>query len=352
MSSSLSLQPCAICHSRPADKTNSHIIPSFFIAMVSSVDNSYKRDKELLYTIGDHLTTAYIGRSVKEEDLKDSFDILTDERLIELSKQTASKDFIFCSHCERKLGEYFESPWHDHLFFDRNITADTAYFFWVSLLWRVSVFDGTAFKLPTHLEKSLGKRLNSYIQAKVDKQDTLPFLNKAPFTYKVIYCKDYSKEHSGFIYSEYDPKSKIASFMLGDVAACFSFQKHGTFDKHSFYGLESTFNSAATNDGFSDENILDVEAKVFENFGDNIIDKFKNLRLDSDEENIIGMWNLTIKKLGVPLPSRPSKAFIQYVISKLYAANVKNGEKITKKHFAKCFGKGLIDVYGIPVIQE
>ena len=61
--------PCAICKSQPADKPNSHIIPSFFVAMVSSIDNSYKRDKELLYTIGDRITTAYIGHAVREEEL-------------------------------------------------------------------------------------------------------------------------------------------------------------------------------------------------------------------------------------------------------------------------------------------
>ena len=134
--------PCAICSSDPADKANSHLIPSFFIAMVSSVDGSYKRDRELLYTIGEHSTSAYIGRSVKEEDLYDSFDSLSDERLAELSNNTDTKDYIFCSHCEKRLGEYLESPWHDHLFEDRHFSPDTAIFFWVSVLWRISAFEG------------------------------------------------------------------------------------------------------------------------------------------------------------------------------------------------------------------
>lgn len=123
--------PCAICKSQPADKTNSHIIPSFFVAMVSSIDHSYKRDKELLYSIGDNITTAYIGRSVREEELINSFDSMSDERLSEMSKQTVSKDYIFCSHCEKKLGEYLESPWHDHIFSGKSINPDAAYFFCV-----------------------------------------------------------------------------------------------------------------------------------------------------------------------------------------------------------------------------
>lgn len=341
---------CAICHSRPADKTNSHIIPSFFIAMVSSVDNSYKRGKELLYTIGKRQTTAYIGRSVKEEDLKDKLNSLSEECLAEMSKLTVSKDYIFCSHCENKLGDYLESPWHDHLFQRKNISSDTAYFFWVSLLWRISVYEGTVFKLPTHIEKALGKRLNSFIQAKDKKEDTAPFLNKAPFTYKVLYCKDFSKNQSGLIYSEYDSKSKIASFMLGDVAACFSFQKHGQFDIHSFYGLEKAFASAPVNSGCSAEVVTNVNAEVFEMFSSNIIDKFKSIRIDSDRTNITEIWQLIRSKYGLKLPPQPDEAFIRYVISELYSDSVKTGERITHKHYAKCFGKGLEKIYGIPII--
>ena len=232
---------CAICKMRPANKTNFHLIPSFFIAMVSSVDNSYKRDKELLYTIGVNITTAYIGRSVKEEDLLNSFESVSDRRLAMMVDNTISKDYIFCPHCEKKLGEYLESPWHDFLFNNKRITADTAYFFWISLLWRISAFDDLAFKLPTHIEESLRKRLNAYIQAKDEKSDISQLMNNLPFSYKVLYCKDYSKHHGGLIYFEYDKKSHFASLLLGDVAACFSFNRHKTFEKLSFYGLESKF---------------------------------------------------------------------------------------------------------------
>ena len=222
----------------------------------------------------------------------------------------------------------------------------------MSLLWRISAFEGISFKLPTHIEKALGKRLNSYVQAKDEKKDTLPFLNKAPFSYKVIYCKDYSKEHSGFIYSEYDPKSKVASIMLGDVAACFSFHKHGSFEKHSFYGLETTFSNVQINDGSSEETIIKVDADVFENFGSNIIDKFKTLRLEADRKNIIGMWKIAKVKFGIRLPPQPSEEFIHYVIFKLYSDLTKIGEKTTRKHFAKCFGQGLEEVYGIRIIKN
>ena len=45
--------------------------------MASSVDGCYRRDKELLYTIGKNYTTAYIGRSVREDELCNSFNSLS-----------------------------------------------------------------------------------------------------------------------------------------------------------------------------------------------------------------------------------------------------------------------------------
>ena len=47
--------------------------------MASSVDGCYRRDKELLYTIGKNHTTAYIGRSVREDELCNSFNSLDEE---------------------------------------------------------------------------------------------------------------------------------------------------------------------------------------------------------------------------------------------------------------------------------
>ena len=162
--------PCAICRIRPADKTNSHLIPSFFIAMISSVDHSYKRDKELLYTINEDITTAYIGRGVREEELLRSFDSVSDERLDMMKHNTDSRDYIFCPHCERKLGEYLESPWHDHLFNKRRIEPTNAYFFWVSLLWRISAFEVFNFKLPTPFRRSSQETTQCFYPSKRPKR--------------------------------------------------------------------------------------------------------------------------------------------------------------------------------------
>lgn len=344
--------PCGICKSRDADKTNSHIIPSFFIAMVSSIDNSYKRGKELLFTIGDRITTAYVGREVREDELIDSFEFLSDERLNSMRQQTVAKDYIFCTHCEKKLGEYLESPWHDHIFNGKQISPETAYFFWVSLLWRISVFEGFTLKLPTHIEKSLEKRLNAFIQARDNNEDTQPLLNKVPFRYKVLYCKDYSKQHGGIIYYEYDHKRKIATMILGDVAACFSFNRHGSFEKQSFYGLEKAFIDAPINDGTTNEKVLNIDASVLKETNSALVETLQDMRLKADRKNILEMWKLIRKRLILLLPPKPVDDFVNYVIYELYNDSIKTGEKITHEYFAKCFSLGLEKIYGIPIIHK
>ena len=310
--------PCTICKMNPADKTNSHLIPSFFIAMVSSVDNSYKRDKELLYTIGQEITTVYIVRSVKEEELLHSFDSITDERLSIMGKNTGVKDYIFCSHCEKKLGEYLESPWHNHLFNNKSIAPDIAYDFWVSSLWRISYFDGINFKLSTYIETALRKRLNAFIHARDSKCSTSQLMCNLPFTYKVLYCKDYSKHRGGLIYYEYDHKSKIATLLLGDVAACFSFNRHNSFERLSFYGLESHFSEAPVNDGSCQEFIYNIKGDDFDVTNSNIIHSIQSFRLKTDRNRISHLWYMVKNILHMPLPPRPIEPFVQFVISLLY----------------------------------
>ncbi len=340
---------CAICHSRPADKPNSHLIPSFFLAMVSSVDGSYRRDKELLYTIGNNVTTVYIGRSVREEELLSSFDSLSDERLSMMTENSDAIDYIFCSHCERKLGDYLEAPWHDRLFNNKNIDSCTAIFFWVSILWRISAYNGVNFKLPAHIEQSLRKRLNAFILAKECKSDMTQLMKNMPFAYKVLYCKDYSKHHAGLIYNRYDRKLKIAYLLLGDVVACFSFNRHKTFDRLSFHGLESKLSIAPINDGASKETILNIDADDLNAPISELFSELQAIRLKADRKQIIGLWDMAKTKWGVQLPSKPTELFIQFVLKQLYDATVKPGEKITIEHFAKCFALGLEEIFSINI---
>lgn len=63
-------------------------------------------------------------------------------------------------------------------------------------------------------------------------------MEKPPFYSKVLYCKDYRKNHPGFVYYEYDKKSNCATLLLGDIVACFAFAPKYSFTKYRSYRLE------------------------------------------------------------------------------------------------------------------
>ena len=339
---------CAICQERPANKTNSHIIPSFFLSMVSSVDGSYRRGKELLYTIGDSSTKVHLGRSVLEDEWSDSFDFMSDDRIEDFSNHSGAEDFIFCSHCEKKLGDYLESPWHNHMFKGRKISPATAYYFWVSILWRISFFEGINLKLPQHLENALRDSLWQYLKAKEEGSLAESLKSKPLFSYKVLYCKDYCRDNTGLVYYEYDPKSRCASFLLGDVLACFAFSQKYSFEKQSFYGLEKAFHEAPVNDGRQEEAHFPISQSVIKDATANIVHYLQKMRLETDRRNIIKMWKLVRERLIPQLPKHPSRGFVEFVVALLYDESVKPGEKITPEYFTQCFKKGLEKYYMIP----
>lgn len=115
--------------------------------MVGSVDTKYRRGKEILYTIGEHVTTAHIGQEVLPEQLEECFDNLSEERISDLAKTDVAVDYVFCAHCEKKLGEYLEAPYSNHINNGKKISGDEGLLFWISVLWRISYFNILHFKL-------------------------------------------------------------------------------------------------------------------------------------------------------------------------------------------------------------
>lgn len=343
------MNTCAICGKRDANKTNSHIIPSFLTSMVGSVNEKYRRGKEILYTVGEHITTAHIGQEVLPEELAECFDEITDERLEDLSKTDVAKDFIFCEHCEKKLGEYLESKYSNYLFHGGKISGDEAIMFWISVIWRMSKFDVLSFKLPTHIEASFVNRINNYIEAKDAHIDVARCLYKMPFNYRIVYCKNYSQHGAGFIYGVYDAKYKIASFVFGDVALCLDFKKKGLPKGYSFFGLEHYFAEATTCDGLHPENVLEIKKDDYKSIIDNVVDMMQDKRLKADREMVLDFWSLFRQKHAPLLPAKPNEAFIQTAIRAIYETDAKTGEKITHVHYAHAMGAAFTKVYGIKI---
>lgn len=92
---------CELCRRKVADKTNSHIVPSFIICRNASSDGSGKRNHELVYSIG-KTVQIYTGNEVPLVVLERNFDNLSDERIDEELKQAPSNDGVETEE-ERKV---------------------------------------------------------------------------------------------------------------------------------------------------------------------------------------------------------------------------------------------------------
>lgn len=88
---------CLLCKHHNADKTGSHIIPSFFM---KRINGDGKRDHEIGFAIKNGLVDSYFGRDVYEDQRR----AITDqEEKMESRENYDVRDFIFCSDCEKYL---------------------------------------------------------------------------------------------------------------------------------------------------------------------------------------------------------------------------------------------------------
>lgn len=110
------MQQCQICRQRPADKKNSHLLPSFLIAAAISKGGNTKRDFELTFSLSaDDFVESYYGRNITEETIQQvNGRSLTDEELAN-NKNPFTADYIFCTACETALG-HLESIFAERIY--------------------------------------------------------------------------------------------------------------------------------------------------------------------------------------------------------------------------------------------
>lgn len=337
---------CAICGKRDADKTNSHIIPSFLISMVASADNSYQRDKEILYSIGTNSIRPYIGRNVSSEAIERNFTELTDDDLSAMKENNASKDYIFCSQCEKSLGDYLESPYASTFKNNKRIKPEESYFFWLSVLWRMNEFDSAKNKLGVFIANRLRKSLFEYIKKRNNRGELKLFF---PFKYKVLYCRDFCRNNAGMIYLHYDKRYKIASAFFGDFVVCFIMRGARIPKYYKFYGLERCLRKAPVNEGTFEESRLNISEDRLERAYSNLINEYKIAIEDSDRDKVYRLWQMLLER-GLNIPTKPSEVFVNQCLLLLHNSQVKIGDRLGYRYFAKCFNDSYRIIYGISLV--
>ena len=339
---------CELCKRAVANKKNSHIVPSFLVCRTASSDGTCKRNHELVYSIG-KTVQVYAGNEVPQNVIERNFDDLSTERIEEeLKKNTLSKDFIFCSTCEKALADYLESPYS----IGKKIEPQVSYFFWLSVLWRVNHSEILSSNVPKFILSEIRNSLDTYLQAKMKGMSISSIPQKYPFTYRILTCKDYSINGSGCIYAEYNKPNRIFSITLGDYVISYNLKRGNLPDCYTFLGLETEFKQAPSNDGTKYEEVRAVGKEIFDQAYTILLGKAKDYYIKNEVRMIYGLWESLIKQ-KMALPSLyPSDQFVQRCLENIHNKEKKLGERYTIRNHAISFAEALKEIYGIVVNDD
>lgn len=330
---------CLLCGANPATKTNSHIIPSFMIASVCSYDGSGKRDREVMFTMSTYEDKVYTGDipSTKYEELFD-MDKLTDERIErELKDNTASKDYIFCPDCEKALADYLESPYGNHLRTKSEIFPHIPYFFWLSIVWRMSISGQFNFRFPLALEQHLGETLHNYLETVKAGGDVSPLINSCLFRYRIIFSPDYLKDEklAGYFGGHFDYKRVILSLTMGDKILCVTFNEEALPEDYIFLGYERELNAAFVNNGQQEEQLVVVSKDQFAKGIQQMVKETALKRLLNEKDVADAAWNAV--GLSGPMPN----VIFKELMERLYSEKSKQGDRKSKERYVEVFNETL-----------
>lgn len=327
---------CRICQEREADKKNSHQLPSFLAAMICS-SRTYKRGgAELMVQIdkyGNHIYASGLP-DTKWEEL---FDDLSEERIQEITKNPVSEDDVFCSQCEKALGNYIESPYASLYKNNQKIGNEVPIVFWISVAWRLSTQGTNGFTLGADLENRLRLSLHKYITLRQEGKGIGKWDNDLNVCYQMVCCKDYCRKEGGFLYCDYDNADQRLTMFVGDICISISFRGEGILDGFSFYGMENYLRQAPINNGLTLEKRGMVNKAIYKQSVRNFVERIAPMRLQWIYKLADTAWS----RLGCQntMPWRMKHAFATKIVSE----DVKMGERYTAKHFAKIFSEVIRD---------
>lgn len=335
-------QLCTLCGMHPAIQKNSHIIPSFMIAQVCSYDGSGKRDKEVMFTMSAYEDTVYTGQipSTKLDELFDT-EKLTEERIEnELKNNTAAKDNIFCPECEKNISIYLESPYAEYMHNGRQIDSATAYFFWMSIAWRMSISGQFNFCLPPVIETNLREKLHAFIEARKTSADVdvNELIRTCLFRYRLIISPDYLKDNemAGYFGGYFDYNNNILSVTMGDKILCVTFNENPLPANYSFMGFETELKEADINNGLETEHPKIVTKERFSQGVNHMIKETAHKRLLNEKEKADTMW----RGIGLPGEGMPMEIFVLF-IQRLYSEECKQGDRKTRERYVELFNETL-----------
>lgn len=311
---------CLLCQQHEADKTGSHIIPSF---LMKRINGEGKRDNEIGFEIKNGIVETYFGRDVYEDKRK----AITDNEDKLYSRENYDvKDHVFCRHCEKYFAS-LESKYAPSIglqFTETNtkntkVSPHDALLFWCSVVWRASVTEHLGSRLKPELEERLRYALMSH---------NIDNLN---IKYALFRCIDYSKKTGHGTSVCMDIKDNNLLLIVDEFMLVMVFDLEGEH-KTELFNLNLELKKDNLNDGNKEEEISPIPPNVFSQIMSKII-------------------HLIIKSMNIPkkLIDLHKQIFVKDMpddilneILNMMQNTGKSGDKYTIKHYAWCYKEVLL----------
>lgn len=197
---------CLLCQQREATKKGSHIIPSFFMKRINSIDGCNERDHELGFSIKLGTVDSYFGRDVYEDRRRQYTD---DESRIDDRTNLDIMDNVFCPECEKLFSKYeskysqtYNLPFDKDLVENNCVSGTEAALFWYGVIWRISASGHSNAKLNLEFEEKLRRIVLSENLASSD------------IYYALHYCKNYRVSNPTF--ALFDCKENVAMLIVDE----------------------------------------------------------------------------------------------------------------------------------------
>jgi len=287
------MEKCLICRANDAEATGSHIVPHFLIKRVDNEEGQKGRDKEFGFVINEDESRFYFGRAVLPEKIEEVYGEV-DEKLLKENNIDGIVDNLFCNDCEKKLS-VFENEYSKTLKLSsepNSIYVSTkfsflGFIFWTSIVWRLSIMQGSGFKLKDKDERRLGRILRKYLKLEL-KEVSLESndIDLMDVGYKILRAVEYSDVYPTlqFAHPEFE---RPYSIMIDEYMVFFYFKKN--YMKGlvlDFFGSHQFVKTSTFNDAFNCEEILSMGHQNYEEIKQKMLTFLAKRKLAKLDKNL------------------------------------------------------------------
>lgn len=311
-------EKCFLCQHHVADKTGSHIIPSFFM---KRINGGGKRDHEIGFEIKNGLVEPYFGRDVYQDQRRAITD--KDEKM-ERRENYDVRDFIFCNDCEKYFST-LESAYATSLLLNyqegkntinNKVPSSIAMLFWCSLVWRASVTGHLGHRLHPSYEERLRLALSNNSIENIDVK------------YALFRCKDYGNVSGKGTAVCMDVKDNTVLMIVDDYMLVMVFDIAGEKHEEVLMDIGLKLIPSKLNDGIKPEEIATFPVEIF------------NLIMESVIRVAVKTMNLPVRFSGLHNAlfgkSLPDDV-LDDILKLVQSDKCKLGDRYTAEHYAWCY---------------